>query len=110
MARIFQTDWIDGLFMNWRVGLKESEPDAENARSFSVHAGVDCRVDESAPAATHLREENRVLHEQLGNRRILLNDDQRRRLAVRTKTLGRELLAEVATLVTPDTLLACIVS
>jgi len=36
----------------------------------------------------------------------LLNDDQRRRLAVRAKSLGRKLLAEVATLVTPDTLLA----
>jgi putative transposase len=54
----------------------------------------------------YLREENRVLREQLGNRRVLFNDDQRRRLAVRAKGLGRKLLAEVATLVTPDTLLA----
>src|ERR671933_2508870 len=54
----------------------------------------------------YLREENRVLREQLGNRRIRFNDDQRRRLAVRAKGLGRKLLAEVATLVTPDTLLA----
>jgi hypothetical protein len=54
----------------------------------------------------YLREENRVLREQLGNRRLRLNDDQRRRLAVRAKGLGRKLLAEVATLVTPDTLLA----
>jgi putative transposase len=53
----------------------------------------------------YLREENRVLHEQLGNRRILFNDDQRRRLA-RAKGLSRKLLAEVATLVTPATLLA----
>jgi hypothetical protein len=53
----------------------------------------------------YLREENRVLREQLGNRRILFNDDQRRRLAVRAKGLGRKLLAEVATLVTPNTLL-----
>ena len=54
----------------------------------------------------YLREENRVLREQLGNRRVLFNDDQRRRLAIRAKRLGRKLLAEVATLVTPDTLLA----
>jgi putative transposase len=54
----------------------------------------------------YLREENRVLREQLGNRRLRFNDDQRRRLAVRAKGLGRKLLAEVATLVTPDTLLA----
>src|SRR5690348_2549495 len=54
----------------------------------------------------YLREENRVLREQLGRRRLRFNDDQRRRLAVRAKVLGRKLLAEVATLVTPDTLLA----
>jgi hypothetical protein len=54
----------------------------------------------------YLREENRVLREQLGNRRVRLNDDQRRRLAFRAKGLGRKLLVEVATLVTPDTLLA----
>jgi transposase InsO family protein len=54
----------------------------------------------------YLREENRVLREQLGRRRLRFNDDQRRRLAVRAKGLGRKLLAEVATLVTPDTLLA----
>jgi putative transposase len=54
----------------------------------------------------YLREENRVLREQLGNHRLRFNDDQRRRLAVRAKGLGRKLLAEVATLVTPETLLA----
>src|SRR5216683_2322252 len=54
----------------------------------------------------YLREENRVLREQLGGRRVRLNDDQRRRLAARAKGLGRKLLAEVATIVTPETLLA----
>src|SRR5262245_48534719 len=34
------------------------------------------------------------------------DDDQRRRLASRAKKLGRKLLAEVATIVTPETLLA----
>src|SRR4051794_16945576 len=57
-------------------------------------------------AIEYLREENRVLREQLGDRRVRFNDDQRRRLAVRAKGLGRKLLAEVASLVTPDTLLA----
>jgi len=33
------------------------------------------------------------------------DDEQRRRLAVRAKLLGRRVLAEVATIVTPDTLL-----
>jgi hypothetical protein len=54
----------------------------------------------------YLREENRVLPEQLGGGRLRLNDDQRRRLAAKAKGLGRKLLAEVATIVTPETLLA----
>ena len=54
----------------------------------------------------YLREENRVLREQLGERRLRLNDDQRRRLAAKAKGLGRKLLAEIATIVTPETLLA----
>jgi putative transposase len=54
----------------------------------------------------YLREENRVLREQLGERRLRLNDNQRRRLAARAKQLGRKVLAEVATIVTPETLLA----
>src|SRR3954453_3348129 len=53
----------------------------------------------------YLREENQVLREQLGDRRLRFNDDQRRRLAVRAKGLGRKLLAQVASLVTPDTLM-----
>ena len=53
----------------------------------------------------YLREENRVLREQLGERRLRLTDDQRRRLAVKAKGIGRKLLAEVATIVTPETLL-----
>ena len=54
----------------------------------------------------YVREENRVLREQLGGRRMRLNDDQRRRLAAKAKGLGRKILAEVATIVTPETLLA----
>src|SRR5215831_5249541 len=54
----------------------------------------------------YLLEENRVLREQIGSRRMRFNDDQRRRLAVKAKTLGRNLLARVATIVTPETLLA----
>src|SRR4051812_27017320 len=57
-------------------------------------------------AIEYLREENRVFREQLGERRLRLNDDQRRRLAAKAKGLGRKLLADVATIVTPETLLA----
>jgi hypothetical protein len=46
-----------------------------------------------------------VLREQLGDRRLRLTNDQRRRLAARGKVLGRSLLAKVATIVTPDTIL-----
>jgi len=44
----------------------------------------------------YLRTENQVLKEKLGKRRILLNDDQRRRLAVKAKLLGRKLLRKWA--------------
>jgi len=54
----------------------------------------------------YLREENRVLREQLGNQRIRFTDDQRIRLAAKAKNLGRIALREIATLVTPETLLA----
>ena len=54
----------------------------------------------------YLREENRVLRDQLGNKRLRLSDDQRCRLTVKAKKLGRKALSEVASLVTPDTLLA----
>src|SRR5215475_6490487 len=54
----------------------------------------------------YLIEENRVIREQIGNRRLRFSDNQRRRLAVRAKKLGRILLAEVATTVTPETLMA----
>lgn len=53
----------------------------------------------------YLRTENQVLKEKLGKRRILLNDDQRRRLAVKGRILGRKLLGEISTLFTPDTIL-----
>ena len=49
--------------------------------------------------------EMQVLKEILGTKRILLNDDQRRRLAVQGKALGRKVLGEIATLFTPDTIL-----
>jgi transposase InsO family protein len=53
----------------------------------------------------YLQEENRVLRQQLGSKRLRLSDDQRRRLAAKAKRLTRRLLREVATIVTPDTLL-----
>ena len=52
----------------------------------------------------YLCAENRVLREQIGKKRILLTDDQRRRLAVKGKELGRKGLQSITTLFTPDTI------
>jgi hypothetical protein len=54
----------------------------------------------------YLQEENRVLREQLGGKRLRFSDDQRRRLAVRAKKLGWRMLHQLSTVVTPATLLA----
>ena len=54
----------------------------------------------------YLIEENRVLKEQVEGQRLRFTDEQRMRLAVKAKGLGRRLLDELETLVTPDTLLA----
>ena len=53
----------------------------------------------------YLRAENRMLRKKLGKKRIVLDDDQRRCLAVKGKILGRKMLEQVATIVTPDTIL-----
>ncbi len=53
----------------------------------------------------YLITENLILKEKLGKKRILLSDYQRRRLAVKGKILGRKLLLEISTIVTPDTIL-----
>ena len=54
----------------------------------------------------YLREENRVLRAQLGNRRLRFTDEQRRSLSAKARLVGRQLLADVATIVTPETLLS----
>jgi len=54
----------------------------------------------------YLQEENRVLREQLGGKRLRFSDDQRLRLAVRAKKLGWRMLQELTPIVTPATLLA----
>ena len=58
-----------------------------------------------AGVIAYLVEGNRVLKEQMTGRRLRLTDDQRRRLAAKAKLLGRRALDQVATIVTPDTIL-----
>lgn len=53
----------------------------------------------------YLKEENRVLREQLGGRRLRFTDDQRRRLAAKGSALGRQVLDQLDGIVTPDTIL-----
>src|ERR1035438_1908712 len=61
--------------------------------------------DEQQKRIEYLRTENQVLREKVGKKRILLDDDQRRRLAVKGKVLGRKALEEIGPLFTPDTIL-----
>src|SRR6476646_8472940 len=55
-------------------------------------------------AVAYLIEENRILREHVRGR-IRLTNEERRRLAVPGHRLGRRRLGEVATIVTPDTIL-----
>ena len=60
-------------------------------------------------ALEYLTEENKILRDELlkatGKKRIILNDIQRRRLAILGKKLGRKLLGQVCCAFSPDTLL-----
>ena len=62
---------------------------------------------EQADAIAFLREENRVLKARLAGQRLRFDDGERRRLAELGQRLGRRVLTQVATLVTPDTILRC---
>src|SRR5919201_3733521 len=53
----------------------------------------------------YLLEENRILTAHLSGRRLRFSDTERRRLAALAHPLGRKRLKELATLVTPETLL-----
>ena len=53
----------------------------------------------------YLQEENRVLREHLGGRRLVFTDVQRRRLAARAERISRRTLSGIGPIVTPDTLL-----
>jgi putative transposase len=77
---------------------------------FFLLAMVTGLLDEQARLLVdYLKEENRVLREQLhdryGCKKPRLNNSQRRRLAVKAKPLGRKVLAQASDLFSPDTLL-----
>jgi putative transposase len=53
----------------------------------------------------YLQSENQILRENLGGNRVLLSHEQRRRLAIKGKALGRQQLKKVATVAQADTIL-----
>jgi hypothetical protein len=56
-------------------------------------------------AIAYLQADNRVLRERLRTGRLRFTDAERRLLAEKGEALGRTLLAELATLATPETIL-----
>ena len=53
----------------------------------------------------YLMAENGILKEKLGKKRIILNDNQRRKLAILARNIGRKTLSEICTVFSPDTIL-----
>ena len=82
---------IDRFLIHLVLGQKQGKdsvlPLCQQAPS--VDAG---ETDKRAAGCLHT--ENAVLKEKLGKKRILLNDDQRRRLAVKRTILGRKRLRQ----------------
>lgn len=60
-------------------------------------------------AINYLMEENEILKHELlkatGKKRIILNDRQRRRLAILAKRVGRKMLFDISHIFAPDTLI-----
>ena len=56
-------------------------------------------------AISYLRVENQILREKLGHKRLILNESQKRRLAMAAMKLGKDLLRQFGTLFSPDTIL-----
>ncbi len=82
---------------------------ASTARIYPLHiliaslAGLINR--RQADVLEYLIEEDRSPEEQLKGRRLRLTDAQRRRLAAKDKKIGRRLLMQLATIVTPEAIL-----
>ena len=60
---------------------------------------------EQGAVIAYLKEANKVLREQLGEKRIKFTDPQRRRLARKGRLIGRRWLLDLGCIVTPDTIL-----
>jgi transposase InsO family protein len=92
--------------MNRVSGSLDAMPSLSYPLRFVLVALAGWMNQQQRDVIDYLQKENRVLREQLGPRRLRFTDDQRRRLAAKARTLGRRIVRDVATIVTPDTLLA----
>ncbi len=73
-----------------------SSTSAPTALHFLLFFVAGCVNRHQQRVIEYLLEENRVLREQLNGRRLRLTNDQRRRLAVKGRVLGRKALGKVA--------------
>src|SRR5467141_3254189 len=92
--------------MNPASGRMAAMPSLSHPLQFLLVALAGWINQQQRDVIDYLQEENRVLREQIGARRLRFTDDQRRRLATKARTLGRRVLGDIATIVTPETLLA----
>jgi hypothetical protein len=53
----------------------------------------------------YLKEENEILREKLGTKRLILSDEQKKRLARLAKNIGHRALSEICGVFSPGTLL-----
>src|SRR5690554_2844942 len=75
---------------------------------MAIHCRSSGRLDEPPAAGCHSlyrKEENRILREKLGHKRIILNTAQKRRFATVAVKVGKDMLCQFGTLFSPDTLL-----
>ena len=104
-----QRSWRDRnpvVSKNSAEGLAVTYGHVEDPAAVAVaqHDSRGGALGSSAPRIEYLRDENRVLKEHLGGSQLRRSNDQRRWLAAKAKALGRKALAEICTIVTPDTI------
>ena len=87
---IADVEWMPFPFQPWKIVLA--------ALSEFVRR-------EQEKVIEYLQLENQILREKIGGKRVLRSDDQRRRLAVKGKSLGRQQLRKLATVAQADTIL-----
>ena len=97
---------MQGLFYNFRL-LFDFTGNLMKIRPFTILlamlAGWINRHQQDI--IEYLKAENTILRGKFGKKRIILNDDQKRLLAVSGKKLGRKVLSDICCAFSPDTIL-----